>query len=205
MTVLTIPPKSAQDTQRAKDFLFEVYGERLWSEKQYLELSDQINRLIELSEGRLIVPPMPTPDHQDLVGNLYMLFRIWARNHKGKTYMSPMPVRLWPRKFREPDVMLYSAEHRDRIKKQYAEALDLAVEVLSPGTEKTDMDEKMEEYARAGITEYWVVAVDEPHISQYVLDEGQYRLSAEMHEGDIVRAVTLSELEVAVDEIYRSE
>ncbi len=205
MTVLTIPPTRAKDMQRAKDFLFEVYGEQLWTEAQYLELSDRTNQLIELSEGRLAVLPMPTDEHQDLVWNVGEALKAWARKHRGRSFIAPFPVRLGPRKFREPDVMLYSAEHWDRVAKQHGKPPDLVVEVLSPSTEKTDTDEKLAEYARASIPEYWVVSVGMPHVRQYVLEEGQYRLNAEWGAGETVRAVALPELEVVVDEIYRSE
>lgn len=201
-TVLTIPPTRAEDVERAKDFLFSVYGESRWTEEKYLELSERTNRLIELSEGRLTVLAMPTPEHQDIVGNLYVFIRIWARKYKGRAFMSPMPVRLWAGKFREPDVVLYSAEHQDRVAKQYGGIPDWTVEVLSPGTEKTDTDEKMGEYAQAGIPEYWVVAAERPQVEQYVLDGGLYRLHAQLGVGEIVRAVTLPDLEIKVDEFY---
>jgi Uma2 family endonuclease len=204
MTVLTIPPLRAEDVQPAKDFLFAVYGESRWTEENYLAMSDRTNHIIEFSEGRLIVPAMPTPKHQDIVLLLALLVRSWALKHGGRAFVSPMPVRLWPGKFREPDVFLYTAAHRDRVSEQYGGVPDLAIEVLSPSTEKTDTDEKMGEYAQAGVPEYWVVSVDDVHVEQYVLDGAQYRLHAALSAGNTVRAVTLTDLEIAVDELYAS-
>lgn len=202
MTALMIPPQQAADIERAKDFLFAVFGEQRWTEEKYLELSANTNRLVELSERRLFVLEMPTSDHQDIVGNLYVAFRAWAWAHGGKAFVAAFPVRLWPGKFREPDVMLYSAERRERVGQQYGGPPDLVVEVLSPGTEKTDTEEKLAEYAQAGIPEYWIVATESPRVEQYVLSGEAYRLHARVGPGESVRAATLVDLETPVDSIY---
>ena len=41
-----------------------------WSEEDYLWLTDHSNRLIELTDGYLEVLPMPTDEHQGLLGFL---------------------------------------------------------------------------------------------------------------------------------------
>jgi len=202
MSVLTIPPQRAADVDRAKDFLFKMYGENDWTEQSYLEIANRSNQPVEFSEGRLIVLPMPTPDHQDLVWKICEAFKTWARKHGGRAFISPLPIRLGLRKFREPDVMLYSAEHSDRIAKQHGGPPDLVVEVLSPSTQDVDMEEKMYEYAQAGIGEYWIVDSESIHVEQYALDGDRYKLHAALGKGDVVRSVTLDGLEVRVDEVY---
>lgn len=202
MNAITIPPVQAADIEPAKDFLFSVYGEGVWTEERFLELSGRTNRIIELSEGRLIVPPMPTPEHQDVVGALYLILRAWARRHGGRAFVAALPVRLWPGKFREPDVILYTREHVERIQKQYAGVPDLVVEVLSPSTEKVDLADKMQEYAEAGIPEYWIVDAESPRLEQYVLTEGRYAAQARYGPGGTVRAATLADLEFPLAQLY---
>jgi hypothetical protein len=48
--------------------LFSRQGE--WTESEYFALPET-NRYLELSEGRLIMPPHPTNTHQSAVGRLY--------------------------------------------------------------------------------------------------------------------------------------
>lgn len=204
MTQLAIPPERIEDVDRAKDFLFSVMGESRWTDEKYLVFSDSHNRLVELSEGRLIVFEMPTPRHQDIVGNLYFQFRLWADRHHGKALMAPTPVRLWPGKFREPDVFLYSAEHLNRVGEQYAAPPDLVVEVLSPGTASLDLHDKRDEYARAGIPEYWIVDSERSRLEQYVLEGERYRLQAQLDLGDTVHSVALPDLVVPIELIYAS-
>jgi len=200
--VLTIPPQTAADIERAKDFLFTVYGEGKWTEESYLDLSDRVNRLIEYSAGRLVVFPMPTSDHQDIVGRLYIALVNWARDYGGRAFVAAFPIRLGPEKFREPDVLLYRPENVQRVKKQYGEPPDLVVEVLSPGTKKTDLEEKVVEYAEAGISEYWIVDTESVRVWQYVLAGDRYELRASLGEGDTLRAMTFEGLEIPVERIY---
>jgi len=205
MDTITIPPARADDVGPAKDFLYSIYGEGQWTEARFLELSERTNRIIELSEGRLIVPPMPTPEHQDILWNVAEILKAWARQHGGRAFVAALPVRLWAGKFREPDVILYTREHQDRIGKKYAGVPDLAVEVLSPSTEKVDMADKMREYAEAGIPEYWVVDAETPHLEQYVLAQGRYAPPTLYGPGETVRAATLADLEFPLAQLYNRE
>jgi Uma2 family endonuclease len=54
-------------------------------------------------------------------------------------------VRLWPGKIREPDLVFMSTGHLDRIGKYWG-VPDLAVEIISEGTEFQDREVKRNEY-----------------------------------------------------------
>jgi len=57
----------------------------------------------------------------------------------------------------------------------HARDVRLAVEVLSPGTKRTDRVTKFSEYAEAGIEHYWIVDLDAPiSLHAYRLIEGDY-------------------------------
>jgi Uma2 family endonuclease len=43
----------------------------LWTEAQYLKLTDQTNQLIEFTDGVIEVLPMPTRKHQRILAFLY--------------------------------------------------------------------------------------------------------------------------------------
>lgn len=176
MTTLELPP-----THEVVD-LFPRQGE--WTEADYWPLSER-NRIIELSDGKLIVPPMPTDDHQMIVGNIYRAVWHFVADHKlGRVRMSPLPVRLWPGKIREPDVMVMLSEHQERIEKQRWGPPDLAVEVLSPGTQATDRTEKLREYGAASIQEYWIVSPEQQSVEVYHLEGDNYE-SATVFRGEM--------------------
>lgn len=189
------------ELEREKELAFSLIFETHWTEEAYLALSG-LNRLIELSEGRLTVHDMPTPEHQRIVRRLSRLLEDWvAEQGIGEVLFAPMPVRLWPGKFREPDVMVYLAEHSDRIGERYAGVPDLVVEVLSPGTQHFDRNIKLTEYAMAGVSEYWLVDPEAHTIQVFVLKDDHFVLRGQFGPGQRVQSALLPG-EVPVDAIF---
>jgi Uma2 family endonuclease len=161
--------------------LFPDQGQ--WTEADYLALDT--NQLIELSDGRLEVLPMPTTSHQWIVFYLHGLLNAFAYPKLGLMLAAPLRVRLWPRKFREPDIVFMLDAHRERVHEDYWEGADLVMEVVSddPESRKRDLVEKRADYARAGIKEYWIVDPREQRITVLVLRGKKYRLAGEYKKG----------------------
>lgn len=174
-----------------------------WTEEDYFSLPDT-NRIVELSEGRLIMPPHPSWRHQTALQNLFLKLQAFVEGHQlGIVRFAPLPVRLWPGKIREPDIFFITKEHADRIGEQACGVPDLVVEILSPGTYRTDRLEKFLEYARAGVSECWLADPEERTIEVYTLREGAYALLEKRGAGEIVRSQLLEGLEVAVHEVLK--
>ena len=180
--------------------LYPKQGE--WTEDDYFTLPDT-NRIVELSDGRLSMPPLPVPKHQRIVHKLVKKFdRFIEANELGEIYFAPLPVRLWQDKIREPDIFFIAKEHLDRVKEKYCEVPDLVVEVVSRATERVDRIEKFNEYERAGVREYWICDADNETIEIYVLKKGKYKLKAKCKKGDVAQSEILDGLEIALDEIF---
>jgi Uma2 family endonuclease len=183
-------------------WLFPRQGE--WTEDDYFRLPDT-NHFIELSEGRLVIPEMPTYSHQRAVGELFIVIRMFVHEHNvGEVCIAPLPVKLWHGKIREPDIVFVSAEHADRIGEDFWGVPDMVVEVLSKSTMKTDRGEKFLEYAQVGIMEYWIVDMEEPAIEVYVLKNGIYKLLGKWGVGQTARSEVLVGFEVAVETIIKT-
>jgi Uma2 family endonuclease len=194
MTMLIIPPDRVEDVDRVKDFLFVTMGASPWDEAAYLAYADRFPQLVELSDGRLVVLDMPTPAHQRIVQHVFRCLDTWCGLHDGEAFVAPMPVRLWPGKFREPDVMVYTAGHRDRVRDDYGGPPDLVVEVQSPGTARLDAHDKVREYAQAGIPEYWRIDLERRSVEINVLDGDAYVMRALIGDGEPLASVTIPEL-----------
>lgn len=180
--------------------LYPPQGE--WSEEDYFNLPDT-NRYIELSEGRLIMPPHPTYRHQRALLELYARLRAFIEEDDlGQVLVAPLPVRLWPGKIREPDIFFIANEHSDRIGEQACGLPDLVVEVTSPSTRRVDRVEKFAEYAKAGVSEYWLVNPEEGAIEVYILKEGAYMPLGKYGLGEVARSQLLSGFQVVVDEVF---
>ena len=179
--------------------LFPRQGE--WTEADYFRLPET-NKIIELSEGRLIISPSPTDQHQKISGNLYSVLRTHVRtNNLGEIRYAPMDVRLWEGKVRQPDIAFMSNKHLDRITEGLWGIPDLAVEILSEGTAKTDKEDKFQEYERAGVLEYWIVDPFKQSIEIYILENGVYVLFGKYGIGVIAKSKLLDGFEVSVDDV----
>lgn len=183
--------------------LFPRQGE--WTERFYFALPDT-NHFMELSEGRLIMPPHPTNRHQVTVLELAVRLREFVRERGlGDVRVAPLPVRLWPGKVREPDVFFIAKDHEDRIDEQYCGVPDLVVEVLSPGTRDADRGEKFLEYAQAGVQEYWIVDPDDRMIEVYTLKGQSFQLYDKFASGDTLNSHLLTGFEAGLDELFPAD
>ena len=66
----TTEPKMVWQTEGLEIDLLPLQG--LWTEEQYLRLTDQTNRLIEFTEGYVELLPMPTRKHQAISRVLFL-------------------------------------------------------------------------------------------------------------------------------------
>jgi Uma2 family endonuclease len=153
--------------------LFPLQGD--WSEAEYLAL--QTNLPIELSDGCLEFLPLPTILHQRIAQFLYELLKAWVTAHaKGEVFNAPLWVRLWSGEIRLPDVVYIRPERMTGLTEP-PNGADLAMEVVSPGESNREraIRTKRQEYARAGIQEYWIVDPADETITVLVLTNGVYR------------------------------
>jgi Uma2 family endonuclease len=179
--------------------LFPTQGH--WGEEEYLDLDT--NHLIEFSHGRLEVLVMPSELHQDLVILLYNLLKQFvAPLNLGKVMLAPRPLRVWPGKFREPDVMFMFQEHAQRRTQRYWIGADLVMEVISPDDRKRDVVDKRREYAQAGIPEYWLVDPEVQVITVLRLDNQRYEAHGLFGPGESATSALLSGFVVDVTALF---
>ncbi len=180
--------------------LFPPQG--LWTEADYLRLPHG-SRVIELTAGRLIVQPRPTPDHQRIAGELaFALDSFVNERHLGEALFAPLAVRLWPNEVRMPDVIMLRAG-RDALKRRLwiDGPPDWIAEVIAPGTRGADEGEKLEAYARAGVPECWLVDPEQVSVRVFTLPGGadRYELAGRYGSGTEARSVLLPGFAMALD------
>ena len=182
--------------------LFPWQGQ--WTEADYLALPET-NRIIELSEGWVVIPDMPTTAHQRVMVKLARLMSDYVESQDlGEVCIAPLKVHLGPGIFREPDILFMHRDHADRIGEDYWGVPDLVVEVISPrtpqssGTEKVDRKEKFLEYAWAGVQEYWLIHPIDCIIEVYVLQNDVFHLLGRWGVGEVARSQVLEGFEIPV-------
>jgi Uma2 family endonuclease len=182
-------------------YLFPRRGQ--WSEAEYLELPT--NRLVELSDGCLEVLPMPTEPHQLILEFVYEALKAFVTARSlGKAMFAGIVVRLWPDKMREPDVAFMRREHAHRRHAKFWEGADLVMEVVSETGRERDLEQKPDEYARAGIPEYWIVDPQEERILVMALEGDSYQVHGHFRRGMEAGSRSLPGFSVSVDAVFDS-
>jgi Uma2 family endonuclease len=176
-----------------------------WSEEAYLHLTDGTNKLVEFSDGRLEFLPMPTEQHQALVGFLYhALLAFVTGGGLGIVPFPPLRVRVRPGKIREPDVLFLRKENFHLRSNRVWSGADLVMEVVSPdpSDRQRDYHEKLADYSQAGIAEYWIVDPERRLVAVYRLDNGGYVLHGEFASAGKAASALLPGFDVDVKSLF---
>jgi Uma2 family endonuclease len=174
-------------------------------ECDYLTATQNTNRLAEFSDGYIEILPMPTMEHQLIVRYLLTALLAFASG-RGQVLFAPLRVRLRRGKFREPDIVFMLAQNKAKMGNEYWDGADLVMEVISDDDEshKRDLVIKRQEYAEAGIGEYWVVDPRNQKITVFTLPAGarEYAVHGEFGAGMQATSVLLSGFGTDVTEVF---
>lgn len=192
-------PEPAWDIAR----LFPDQG--AWTVDDYLDLTRNTNRLIELDDGRIEVLAMPTEKHQLLVQFLLFALHGFATPRKlGTVLHAGLRVRTLESTYREPDIVFMRTENSHRRGNDFWDGADLVMEVVSPddNSRRRDLEKKRSEYAAAGIPEYWII---DPHTGQVIvltLAGAQYDEHGVFSAWETATSVLLEGFEVSVSDLF---
>lgn len=175
-----------------------------WTEAAYLALDSKTKCMIELSDGCLEFLPVPTLVHQFILQCLYEVFKAFiAGKQLGYVLLAPVPVHLWPGTYRQPDLFFLRPE-RLKGSPKYPNGADLVLEVVSEGDRdrQRDLVEKPQDYAKAGIAEYWIVDPQQLRVTVLVLDGQAYRQHGVFGPGQQATSALLAGFSVSVDVVF---
>ncbi len=176
----------------------------VWTYEDYFRLGD--DKRYEVINGRLIEMPAPTPLHQDVMMEIALIMRVFAKKKgRGKVLPSPIDVVLGDRYVLQPDIVFISKNRLGIIgEKAIMGPPDLVVEIISPATVRRDTVVKKGIYERFGIKEYWIVYPEEKAVEVWVLnDEGKYELFSVAEGEGKVRSKVLEGLEIDLKEVFK--
>jgi Uma2 family endonuclease len=169
-----------------------------------LERMPEDGRRYELYDGEPSEVPSPIPRHQRVALHLMELLREYERRAGGLVFVSPLDVVLDEHNVVQPDVVYFGPDRAPAIDLSRPVRIrpDLAVEVLSPGTEATDRGWKLRLLARFGVPEYWIVDSDSEAIEVHVLARRTYQLAHVHRRGETLTSPTLPDLTFAAARVF---
>jgi len=172
-----------------------------------LEATPDDGNIYELFEGELSVAKAPSLKHQELIANFTIILGNYLRqNPIGQIWITPGVI------FDEynsaiPDLVFIVKERIDQIASgiHVVGAPDLAIEIMSPGTENVRRDQivKRQTYARFGVKEYWIV---EPLVEVIEISRLQENVLASVgvsRNADEISSPLLPDLKFTVKDVFR--
>ena len=182
-------------------------AQKLKTTKDLLAIPDENLEVYELLEGEIFASEHPSLKHQELVGNLMVWFENYILvNPVGKFWFRPGVI------FDEynsalPDLVFIAKERIPQIASgiHIVGAPDLAIEIMSPGSENVRRDQivKRQTYARFGVKEYWIV---EPLVEVIEITRLQENILASVgvyRNADEISSPLLPDLKFNVKDVFR--
>src|SRR5690554_3551896 len=81
-------------------------------------------------------------------------------------------------------------------------APDLIVEILSPGNNRKELQNKYEVYEESGIKEYWIIHPEEGTLLIHVLENGKYIPSRLFTLGDVITSSAIPGFTLDLNEVF---
>ena len=176
-------------------------------------LTWKFDEFVELIKGK-VMRPMAGPSRQHQVYSTNILRQLLPVLHGNpcQVYHAPFDVRLTTagangdqqiQTVVQPDICVVCdpAKLDDR---GCVGAPDWIIEIVSPGNTARDTKIKFDLYEESGVREYWIVYPGVKTVAAYVLENGQYKLSAEYAEPGPVPVQVLPGLALEWAEIFEA-
>ena len=112
--------------------------------------------------GELLVTPVPRALHQLVLRRLLFSLQLYLNdNHVGELLTSPADISWGPDILVQPDLFVVDIAQARSLDWTKMKNLLLAIEILSPSTQRYDRFAKRRLYQQVGIPLYWVVDADQ--------------------------------------------
>lgn len=159
---------------------------------------DKVKR--ELVDGELLVSPPGTWTHNMLGARLAVRLQDLAPPRYVMIYDNEILIS--PTHVRRPDVMVVTAASAEREDYRFQpNGVLLAVEIVSPGSTKTDREIKPKVYASAGIPLYWRIETHPTVVHTYTLDPARLTYWQTGHFDDVIKVDRPWSIELPISEI----
>jgi Uma2 family endonuclease len=172
-----------------------------------LELLPEHSNRYEIIDGELYVTRAPHWKHQTTCGRFFAVLDAWSIATKSGETALGAGVLLGDSDDVIPDVVWVSQEKYEILLDEAGHlrgAPDLAIEVLSAGTEneKRDRELKLKLYSSRGVLEYWIADWRSLQIQIYRRENGILKLVLTLFANDILTSPLLPEFSCPISRIF---
>jgi Uma2 family endonuclease len=181
------------------------------SYEEYLSLANSSEQRYELIDGEIYLLASPSFKHQLILNEISWHFNNYFRKKDCRSLTAPLDLRLsgYALKFEEdpnivqPDLLVICDEEKVNEDNKYEGVPALIVEVLSPSTKGKDMIIKLNLYMKSGVSEYWIVDLENKNITQYFFNQERELDNVNtFQEGDTIKSCKFEGLEISLEDIF---
>lgn len=173
-------------------------------------LTWELDQMVELIKGKVFrFAAAPRTNHQRVSLKIATALFTFLQDKPCEVFAAPFDVRLPGRSLKNEDIdtvvqpdlcVICDPKKLDEL--GCIGAPDLIVEILSPGNNRKELQNKYEVYEESGVTEYWIIHPDEGTLLIYMLENGKYIPSRLFTLGDVVRSKAITGFNLNLDEVF---
>ncbi len=186
---------------------FTEYGR--YSYADYLTW--EIDGMVELIKGKVFkMAAAPRRRHQEVSGKVFNKIFNFLEGKPCKVYPAPFDVRLPVHSKKNEDVFTVVQPDIcvvcDPSKLDDAGCIgapDLIVEILSPGNNRKELQNKYEVYEESGVKEYWIIHPSEQTLLIYTLEERKYIPSKLFTIGEVVSSKYIEGFSLDLEYVFK--
>ncbi len=199
--------KTEETDQSKVEEPFTEYGR--YSYADYLTW--KIEETVELIKGKVFKSAAAAPGrrHQEISVKVTNRLFNFLEGKPCKVYEAPFDVRLPVNSKKNEDIFTVVQPDIcvicDRSKLDEAGCVgapDLVIEILSPGNNKKELQDKYEVYEESGVKEYWIIHPEEQTFLIYTLEEGKFLPSRLFTWGDVVSSRCIPGFNLVLDDVF---
>jgi Uma2 family endonuclease len=165
---------------------------------------------LELIKGKIFkMSPAPGSTHQLISGAVFNSLYNYLKGKSCKVFSAPYDVRLMRRSFDDKDIITVVqpdicviCDLKKIDEKGCLGAPDIVVEILSPGNNKKELQNKYEVYEESGVLEYWIIHPLEKTFLKYTLVDNYFKASKLLTIGEEVITPILPGFSLNLDELF---
>jgi Uma2 family endonuclease len=178
------------------------------SVKDYFEIREKSEELLEYIDGFVYMSPSPSIKHQRISGNLYVKFRNFLEGKPCEVFHAPMDIELKNEKVDGtkiviPDLSII-CDKSGFTDSKYIGVPTLIVEILSPSNQTHDLITKLNLYMNYGVKEYWIVNPMLKSVTVYTLNDEEMYLQHDIKtEIGSITSNILSGFNIELKEIFQ--
>lgn len=174
-------------------------------------LTWEIEEMVELIKGKVFkFAAAPRVNHQRLSGKIFAALFNFLQDTTCEVFSTPFDVRLPGASKKDEDIdtvvqpdlcVICDPEKLDDL--GCIGAPDLIVEILSPGNNRKELQDKYEVYEQSGVKEYWIIHPEEKTLMILTLDDQGYVPSRLLTIGDVVASRAIPGFTLDLEEVFQ--